>query len=276
MAHSISRIMSMKTFKSFREENTKSLVVTFGRFNPPTTGHEKLITKVSKVDGSEYRIYASQSTDPKKNPLKYKDKIKFMRKMFPKHARNIILDKNVKNIFDVANKAHAEGYAKLTLVVGSDRVNEFKKLLEKYNGVKTKTGLYDFQEIEVVSAGERDPDAEGVDGMSASKMRAAASDNDLKLFASGLPRGFGEVQELFNAVRKGMGLKESFNFRKHVALKSISEKREKYAAGEIFNIGEEVLYKGNLVTIIARKPNFVVCEGNNTKYNCWLKDLKHG
>lgn len=258
----------IKSFKSFTEDRTNSVVVTFGRYNPPTIGHEKLFDAVAKIaKGKNFLIYSSQSHDAK-NPLAYDDKIKFLRKMFPSYGRNIVIDKDVKNVFDVAVKAYDAGYTKLTLVVGSDRIAEFTKLLAKYDGVKAGHGYYAFRDgIEVKSAGERDPDSDGVTGMSASKMRAAAADNDLEAFAKGVPKTFGEVKELFNAVRVGLGLKESHNFRKHVQFVPISENRERYIAGEIFNKGD-VIYSVKTgeaeLMVLEKKPNYVVCKNLHT------------
>ena len=212
--------MKVNSFKAYLKEDSGEVVFAFGRFNPPTIGHEKLFDAVKKLSrGSQYRIYPSQSQDPKKNPLDFKLKVKFLRKMFPKYARNIMADKGVKNAFDVVVKLYDQGYTRVTMVAGEDRVIEFEKLLNKYNGVKGRHGFYQFEGgIIVKSAGARDPDAEGATGMSASKLRAAANDNDLKTFAKGMPKGFKDVEGLFNAVRAGMGLSESKNFRKHVQL----------------------------------------------------------
>ena len=219
----------IKGFKQYTEQKVKPVVFTFGRFNPPTTGHLKLLDKVASVaKGNNYKVYASQSNNPKKDPLQYKEKIGFMRKMFPKHGRNIIMSPKVKTVFDIASELHDEGFNKIIMVVGGDRVKEFDSLLRKYNGVKGRHGFYNFVEgIEVVSAGERDPDAEGVTGMSASKMRKAAVDGDFKSFQNGLPKGYSDGTKLFNTLRKRMGIKEITNFRKHVQLGTISEKRER-------------------------------------------------
>jgi hypothetical protein len=258
----------IKSFKSFTEERTNGVVVTFGRYNPPTVGHEKLFDAVAKIaKGKNFLIYSSQSNDLK-NPLEYDDKIKFLRKMFPSYGRSIISDKGVKNVFDVAVKAYDAGYTKLTLVVGSDRIDEFTKLLNKYDGVKAGHGYYSFRDgIEVKSAGERDPDSDGVSGMSASKMRAAAADNNLEAFAKGVPKTFGDVKDLFNAVRVGLGLKESYNFRKHVQFVAVSENRERYIAGEIFNKGD-VVYSTKTadaeLMVLEQKPNYVVCKNLHT------------
>ena len=163
----------MKTFKEARGDTA---VFTFGRFNPPTTGHEKLIDALGKEQGknagSLMYVYPSHSQDAKKNPLPHARKVAYMKKMFRKYAKNIITSKS-RNVFEIATELHNKGHRAIVMVVGSDRVAEFDNLLNKYNGVEGKHGYYGFDDIRVVSAGDRDPDAEGVEGMSASKMRAA-------------------------------------------------------------------------------------------------------
>lgn len=264
----------IKGFRQFNEEKSKSVVFTFGRFNPPTTGHEKLITKVASIaTGNDYKIFASQSSDPKKNPLGYKEKVTLMRKIFSKHGRNIVYDKKVKNAIDALVYLYNAGYTKATMVVGADRISDFKTLLNKYNGVKARHGFYEFPDgISIVSAGDRDPDADDVSGMSASKMRAAAIAGDLTSFSKGLPAKFGDKVGVFNLLRKRMGLKEMTNFRKHVDLGNKSSLREKYISGEIFNINDRVLCirTGIKFNIAKRKSTFVE-DGDNNKY--WVKDL---
>ena len=190
----------------------KKLVFSFGRFNPPTTGHEVLLKKVvavAKKENADAMVYSSQSNDPKKNPLPYKEKTIFMKAMFPKHKKVIQYDVGVKNAFDTLSTVYAKGYRDVTMVVGSDRVTEFEKILNKYNDVEGRHGYYNFESgVKVVSAGARDPDAEGVTGMSASKMRAAAAANDFESFEKGMPAGFKGGQSVFDAVRKGMNLSE--------------------------------------------------------------------
>src|SRR6056300_754513 len=224
--------MAIKSFNEYIVENSKEVSFVFGRFNPPTIGDEKLFEHVKNQSrGGSYRIYASRSVDPKQNPLGFTEKVKFLRKMFPKHARSVMADKDVRNVLDIVVKLYEQGFTKVTMVAGSDRVKEFDILLNKYNGQKAKHGFYNFEgAINVVSAGERDPDADGATGMSASKMRDAAQQNKLHIFAKGLPSNYNPT-ELFNAVRKGMGLKESRSFRKHVELPPISETREDYIEG---------------------------------------------
>jgi len=201
----------MKTYQKFlTEKKGDTVVFTFGRFNPPTVGHEKLITavqSVAKSKGGDFFVYPSHSQDPKKNPLNQATKIKYMKKMFPKYRSNIVASSG-KTALNIASELYDKKYTNLVMVVGSDRVQEFQKILDKYNGQDKPHGFYDFDKIEVVSAGERDPDAEGVEGMSASKMRAAAVEGDFKSFRMGTPESLSDAdtKKMFNDIRKGMRL----------------------------------------------------------------------
>lgn len=203
--------MSKSLDQFIQEQKEKTVVVTFGRFNPPTIGHELLLKKVeseARNRGADFFIYASHSTDPKKNPLKHSDKIDYMRLMFPKYRSNI-MKVDVKTIIEAAVNLYESGmYSRLVVVVGSDRVKQFEKLLNDYNGEDAIHGYYHFKKIEVVSAGERDPDADDLSGMSASKMRVAAAQGDFDVFRMGMPASFSDddTKRLMNAVRKGMGM----------------------------------------------------------------------
>ena len=212
----------MKKLKEIRNvteaEKTKGVVFSFGRFNPPTTGHEKLIkaaSAVAKVQGDDLMIFASQSEDPKKNPLSFTDKVKFMRKMFRTYASAISQDKGVKTAFDAVTKLYDMGYREVTMIVGADRIKEFDTLLNKYNGVKGRHGFYDFPNgIQIKSAGEReDPDSDAAksmsaDAMSASLLRKIAADGDFDTFIKGVPDTLGTTDKrvLFNKIRTGMKL----------------------------------------------------------------------
>ena len=221
----------INSFKSFLIEEERTVYFTFGRMNPPTIGHEKLMTKLSEKSGKNpYRVYLSHSQDAKKNPLSFNEKVKYSRKMFPKHARQIMSDMKVKTVFDAATKLYNEGFKKVAMVVGSDRINEFNALLNKYNGKKGRHGFYNFENINVISAGERDPDADGAKGMSASKMRQAVMEKDFTSFSQGLPRSVSnsEAKKLYNSVRSGMGLKEQKEFKNHVSNAKVSDRREEY------------------------------------------------
>jgi len=269
--------MSIKSFSDYLTENTKEVSFVFGRFNPPTIGHEKLFDALKKQSrGGSYRIYASKSVDAKKNPLQSKDKIKFLRKMFPKHARNIMADSDVRTVLDIAVKLYDQGFTKVSMVAGSDRVREFDILLNKYNGQKAKHGFYNFEgAINVVSAGERDPDAEGATGMSASKMRMSAQQNDLAGFAKGVPARF-HPTDLFNAVRKGMGLKLENTFRQHVDLPVVSQTREEYVGGNLFQEGDLVNIKesSTIGQIIVCGTNYVIVESELGKKRYWLDAIE--
>lgn len=267
--------MEIKSFSTYLKEEKGEITFAFGRFNPPTTGHEKLFDKLKKVSGGSYRIYGSKSQDPKKNPLNFKQKVKFLRKMFPKHARSIMADGDVRHVMDIAVKLYDQGYTSVTMVAGSDRVKEFKILLNKYNGVKARHGFYDFKDgVKVVSAGERDPDAEGVTGMSASKMRAAAADGSLQTFAKGVPSGY-NPKDLFNAVRKAMGIKESPKFREHVELPKVSKTREDYVEGNLFTEGDTVVLKStnDVGTIAVCGSNYLLVEFGQWKKRVWLDQV---
>ena len=195
----------MKPDLKLVEARGDEVTFTFGRFNPPTIGHEKLMD-ATKRSSRNYRVYASQTQDAARNPLDYNTKVKYMKRMFPKHSRNI-QSGNTRTAIDAAVKLHDEGFKNLTMVVGSDRVKEFNDLLKKYNGVQARHGFYNFKTIKVKSAGERDPDGEGVRGMSASKMRKAAQNNDYNSFKKGLPMGYRDGEKLFKDVQRRMKVK---------------------------------------------------------------------
>ena len=254
-------------------EQKGQIVFAFGRFNPPTTGHEKLISKVAQVSGSSpYRIYPSFSQNPKKDPLPHALKVAYMKKMFPKHARNIIADKDAKTAINVAVKLYDEGFRDLVMVAGSDRVKEFSSLLKTYNGVEGKRhGFYKFDNINVVSAGERDPDAEGVEGMSASKMRAAAVDGDFDSFQQGLPKGFRDAKKLYNDVRKYMGIREE----RHMGEMDEQEMiRDAYLTGKIWNVGDVVEAKGISGKVIRKGTNYIAFHDEEGKvHKAWLHEV---
>ena len=231
-------------FSQYLIEEERTVYFTFGRMNPPTIGHGKLLDKLASVAGkNDYRVFLSQSQDKKKNPLLYTDKVKHVRKMFPKHARSILINKKVKTAIDAITYLYKQGYRNVVMVVGQDRINEFDILLNKYNGVKSRHGLYNFKSIKVVSAGQRDPDAEGTEGASGTKQRQAAMDNNFASFGQGLPKAMSNAnaKRLFNDVRKGMGLKEQNEFKRHIQLEAVSETREAFVKGELFEVGQDVI-----------------------------------
>ena len=197
----------MKTFNNFiSEAKEKSATFTFGRFNPPTTGHEKLVKKLLSVGrGTDVLLFSSHSNDKRKNPLNHRDKVKYLKKFFGK----IVVDANVRTVFEICNFLQEKKYVNVNMVVGSDRVKEFEMLITKYNGVKARHGFYKFKNINIISAGERDPDADDVSGMSASKMREFAEKGDFEGFKDGVPsKGKNLAKKLYDDIRKGMGINE--------------------------------------------------------------------
>lgn len=270
----------IKNFSQYLVEEEREVFFTFGRMNPPTIGHGKVMDALAKKSGkADYKVFVSQSQDAKKNPLSYSDKIKHTRKMFPKHARNIMVDKSVKTAINAMVALYDQGYKSVTMVVGDDRITEFDVLLKKYNGQKARHGFYNFKNINIVSAGKRDPDATGVEGMSASKQRENASKNDFVSFSQGVPKSMSnpDTRKLFNDVRKGMGLKEASEFRNHIELETVSETREKFVQGELFEVGDTVVIKESdeVATISVLGANYVIVETNDgKKMRKWLESVE--
>ena len=201
----------MKFREFILEATEKHAVMAFGRMNPPTTGHAKLVDKVKEVAksvGGSHHVVLSHSQDPKKNPLSAKDKLKHAKRFFP-DTNLSTSSKEHPTFLDHAAKLHKSGATHLHMVAGSDRKEEYKKKLAQYNGTH-EGALFNFKKITVHSSGERDPDAEGTEGMSASKMRAHASSGKFNEFKKGIPSHVepNHAKELYSDVRKHMGIKE--------------------------------------------------------------------
>jgi hypothetical protein len=260
-----------------------SISITFGRFNPPTIGHETLIKRVAreaKSSGGEYRIYPSRSEDPKKNPLDAGTKIKYMRMAYPDHANAIVDNADMRTIFDVLAALDADGYSSVNIVVGGDRVSEFNSLAQKYNG-----DVYTFDEIKVISAGGRDPDAEGIEGMSASKMRKAAAEGDFDSFSKGIPSGLSnkDKESMFMTLRQSMQVEECDDFAEvSYQLYEIAPKldpqglREAYYETGMFEVGTfvENINTGILGKVVSRGSNYVIyIDEHDNIFRSWLKDL---
>ena len=257
-----------------------TLTLAFGRFNPPHAGHQQLMdiaAQSAEAEESDYIIVPSRSQDPKKNPLDADTKVSMMRQMFPQHSERIVNDGANRTIFDVLKKAHNDGYTNVRIVAGQDRVKEFDKLSQNYNGQ-----LYQFDNMEVVSSGDRDPDAEGMEGLSSSRMRLAAAEGDFKTFRAGLPEDTPRkmAMTLFDTVRQTMNVKEMKEFWNiwEIAPKyDLENLRESYIAKKIFNIGDRVenLNTGLIGRIIRRGANHLICVAeNNIMFKSWVKDLR--
>jgi len=250
-------------------DKTSKLVFAYGRFNPPTIGHAKLMREVmtqARKNGANNAVYASASTDKRKNPLDQKTKIKFMKKMFPQNK--ILPAGGTQRTFMEVLKFYDKMYGEIIMVAGSDRIAEFQRIADNYNGKD-----YNYKSIKVVSSGERDPDAEGVTGMSASKMREMAKSNDFKTFKTGLTNlSDRDSKKLFTAVKKGMGIDESVeSFTEFVN----NDIREEFYQEKIFKIGDIVEHMdGTVGKIVRRGTNYVSFESDGLIKKAWLYDIQ--
>ena len=266
-------------FSKFLEAKQKTAVFSFGRFNPPTIGHQKLLQKIiqtSRKESGYACLFVSISQDAKKNPLSASKKITYIKKMFPKEAGKIQI-KDSHTVLDALVELN-DKYDRLVMVVGSDRVGDFKSLLNKYNGVDSQHGFYKYEDIQIVSAGERDPDAEGASGMSASKMRAAAASSDYDSFALGMPDSFKDGQRLYKDIRLGMNVKEQLKpFKPIVEMNSNEFVREQYFQNLIYNIGDwaKDVKTGVIGEVVKRGTNYVtLVEEDFTLHKVWLEDAQ--
>ena len=257
-------------------EKTKgTLTVAFGRFNPPTTGHEKLLdTVAANSDDGDYIIIPSRSQDKKKNPLDADTKVSVMRQMFPQHSERIVNDPQNRTIFDVLKKAHMDGYAGVRIIGGGDRVAEFEKLSGNYNGK-----LYQFDNLEVLSAGDRDPDGDDVSGMSASKQRKAAAEGDFTTFRKGVPSSMNakQAKELYNSIRAAMQIKEGWSMWEIAPKFDWKSLREHFVGKKIFKVGDvvESLNTGLVGKIIRRGANHLICvTEDDIMFKSWIKDVQ--
>ena len=257
------------------EKNGETVTLVFGRFNPPTIGHQKLLDQAKSMSKGDLRIYPSRSFDPKKNPLDPDQKVGLMKQMFPDHSESIVNDENVRSIFDALKIANEEGFSNVEIVVGSDRVAEFDNLAQKYNG-----DLYNFENIETISAGQRDSDSEGVEGMSASKMRKSATEGDFETFRQGIPTNVDDktAKQIMNTVRKAMQVQtESWGLWEIAPKFDWKNLRENYVTGKIFNINSivENLNTGLIGKVIRRGTNYLICvTEDNLMFKSWVRDLK--
>ena len=253
-------------------DRDSTIVFAFGRFNPPTIGHAKLMNTVKQVARKEranHQVFASASSDPRKNPLDQNSKIKFMKKMFK--GSNIKPAGGNQRTFMEILKTYDKLYGNVIMIAGSDRINEFQKLANTYNGRD-----YNYKSIKLVSSGERDPDAEGVVGMSASKMREMAKKNDYNSFKKGVVRlSDSDTKALFNAVKKGMGIAERYESFTNFLNNDL---REEYHQERIFNVGDMVEHMdGSKGMIVRRGSNYVSYETEEGLIKkAWLYDLQEG
>ena len=254
------------------------LTIAFGRFNPPTAGHEKLLQAAKKAAaGGDLKIYPSRTQDNNKNPIDPDMKVSYMRKMFPDFEEQIVNDPEMRSIFNVLTTASEEGYKSINIVVGADRLGEFENLAMKYNG-----DLYDFEEIKTISAGPREDDAEGIEGVSSSKQRKAVMDDDYQAFRKGLPKSVDDAdgQALFDAVRTGMKRKktqkESYDLWEIAPKSDPRGLRENYVKKRIFRLGDlvESLNTGLVGRIMRRGTNYLICvTEQDNMFKSWIHDV---
>lgn len=264
----------INSFKSYLVEEEKTLYFVWGRMNPPTAGHEKLLDFLkAKAGNNPFRIYLTQSEDKNKNPIPFVQKVKFARKGFPQYARQIMMDKKLRTIFDAMTSFYNEGFRRVVVVAGEDRLREYDVTLKKYNGKKGRHGFYNFERITVLSAGKRDPESKGVEGVSGTKLRGFAEKGEFAKFAQLMPKKLSnaDAKQVFNAVRKGLGLKQIKEYRNHIQLSPVSEKREEFVEG-MFQPGDKVVIKKTeeIATVVQRGANYLVIESDDKQYRKWL------
>ena len=254
-----------------------AVVITFGRFNPPSLGHEQLISAVQEQAEeleAEYRIYPSRTSDKKQNPLDFKTKYNILQHVFPDHAENIMNDpENGDNIYDILTSLHDEGYHHVIIVCGDENVQKYEKIAQKYNGT-----VYDFYGVEVVSANMQDPDTDKSEGITSSMMRKAALENDYETFKQGLPGNVSkkECRAIYMQVRKSLNLKEEL-WKISPSLDA-ENLREEYYQGNIFKLGERVIdsVTGIDGKIVTRGSNYVIFVDEQKKiHRTWIKDLSY-
>lgn len=279
-----------------KNKGDSSLTVSFGRFNPPHIGHEKLLNKIKQTaGGDDYRIYPSRSEGDDRNPLDAKDKIELMKSMFPDYAERIVDDDKQRTIFDVLKGVHKTGVTNINVVVGADRYKEFKRIANDWNG---KEGFWNFKSVNVVNAGERDPKSKGVEGASASKMRDAAisnrwddeyypddyKDKDLRGkvskqgFSSLVPKGFDKkpAKKLFTTLRDKLGSKKVKEMWRIAPSFDMANLRENFISGKLFQVDDMVEndHTGLVGKIIRKGTNYVIAvTEDNIMFKSWIKDL---
>jgi nicotinamide mononucleotide adenylyltransferase len=260
-------------------EKNKSITIVLGRFNPPTMGHKRVLDKAKQVaSGGELRVYPSRQQNNTTDPLNPPQKIKYMRKMFPEFKKKIVNDRSLTTIFEVLKNIYEDGFTKVNIIVGADRVSEFERLANKHN--KKEDGIYQFEEIKVVSAGNRDPDStDDITNMSSAKLRKAAVADDFAEFQAGIPKTMPpkEVENLFHAVQRGLEGGGTVAEMWKIAPKLDYENlKEQYYQNNIFNIDDivENLNTGLVGKITRRGPNYVICvTEDNMMFKSWIKDI---
>mgnify|MGYP003111893527 FL=1 len=257
-------------FSQFLIEEEKTIYITMDNFNPPAISHGNMFDSISESSNkSNYRIFVTPTNESKNNPLPYKEKVKQLRKIFPKHARSVVMDSTIKSPLDAAVKLFNEGYKNIVVLGEENEVRKTTILFEKYNGKNSRKGFYNFQSIKSINLESK--------GADSNRQIKAALNEDFTTFAQGLPKNVSnkDAKVLFNAVRKGMGLKEQKEFKNHVQLSPVSDLREAYVNDGLFEQGDEVvMHKHEIVGNIKHLgSNYVIVESKGETWRCWLNDV---
>lgn len=258
-------------------QEAKGVVVVIGRFNPPSKNHQQLLKagfSEAKRRGFEYRIYPSRIQDSTSNPLNPTLKISYMKSMFPEYGDYIIDNEDAKTIFDILESLYGDGYSDVVLVVGQERLGEFQSLVHKAEGQG-----YEFANLEVITAGVKDPDSEVESPGSSALMKAAVAMNDFYKFGAGLPTSMdpGEKKELFNTLKKSMSVSESTEAWRIEPEFDYDGLRWNYKNNNLFGVGTfvENVNSGLVGKIIRRGANYLICvTEDNLMFKSWLKDVR--
>jgi hypothetical protein len=259
------------------QDQQSGVVVVLGRFNPPSKNHEQILKagfSEAKRRGFEYRIYPSRIQDSSSNPLNPSLKISYMKSMFPDYGDYIVDSEDSRTIFDILQSLYSDGYSDVTLVVGQERLGEFQSLAHKAEGQG-----YEFSNLEVITAGVKDPDSEVESPGSSALMKAAVAMNDFYKFEAGLPNGMSrnEKEEMFNTIRKSMNVDESTEAWMIAPEFDYDGMRWNYKNNGLFSIGSfvENLNSGLIGKIIRRGANYLICvTEDNIMFKSWLKDVR--
>lgn len=263
--------------KEPKQQQVSGITVVLGRFNPPSKNHEALLKSgfdTAKRKGHEYRIYPSRIEDGQANPLNPRTKIDFMRLMYKNYADYIVDSEESRTIFDVLSSAYQEGYSDISIVVGQDRLGEFQNLVHKAQGEQ-----YQFDNIEVLPSGVKDPDSEIESSGSSSMMRASAAMGDFQAFSQGLPSGMKleDKESLFNAVVGSMQVSEDTEIWRIVPEMDYDGLRWSYKHEGIYEIGSlvESMSSGLIGRVIRRGANYLISVSEDgVMFKSWLKDVQ--
>lgn len=257
----------MKNFKEYLRETSGKVTITFDHFNPPTVETEKLLNKMYETSlGGQFRIYTSHECN-EHYPLDYDTKVKALRKAFPRFARNIINDSKIVDVYDALRSLYEQGYKHVNIVMANP-TDIFKQMVNEENGQKTSKGLYNFASIKIIGV--------EVDDFHSEKILEAVRDNKFDIFIKNVPSTIKESHKLFNSIRTALGLKETYNFRQHIQLPTLSEEREAFVSGELFKAGDVIEVKDTkqIGQVKRLGSNYVIIETyEGQKQRKWIKDI---